>query len=72
MATAVDAARTVSPFRAAYTEAAVADFVFERCANEVDVEIGKRRLGDVGMTTLRIMTNVFRYSGRLLNSSQAM
>ena len=32
VATAVDAARTVSPFRAAYTEAAVADFVFKRCA----------------------------------------
>ena len=49
----MDAARTVSPFRAAYTEAAVADFVFERCASEVGVEIGKRRLGDVGKRLMR-------------------
>jgi hypothetical protein len=48
MAAAMDAARTVSPFRAAYTEAAVADFVFKRRARKVGVEIGERRLGDVG------------------------
>ena len=53
MATAVDAARTVSPFRAAYTEAAVADFVFERRTRKIIIKVLERRFGDVGKRLVR-------------------
>ena len=48
MAAAARALRAVALVRSVRAEAAVADFVFERCTGEVGVEIGKRRLGDVG------------------------
>ena len=46
-------AGAVALVRSARAEAAVADFVFERCADKVGVEIRKRRLGDVRKCLVR-------------------
>ena len=53
MATPIVSVGAVALVRSARAEATVADFVFERCAGEVGIEIGKRRLGDVGKCLVR-------------------
>ena len=53
MATSVDTARAVGLQRTACSHTPIADFIFKRPAREVIVEIGKRRLGDVGERLFR-------------------
>ena len=53
VAAAVGAARAVRLGRSARAEAAVADFIGKWRARKVGVEIGERRLGDVGKRLVR-------------------
>ena len=53
MAAAAGTLWAVALVRSARAEAAVADFVFERCAGEVGVEVRKGSLGDVRKCLVR-------------------